>query len=1016
MNPTDTVTETKGMTNVLNQTARPLLLETRYLSMTPAGTRRKRYSSAIEKATLRISHMIVGLDVKEKIDREHSSLGEVYVSASSQKLPARSDVSALRYQRPEKERNVKFVKPTPEEQAFDTTNDVVQLSKSKKRKRGSESPYQTNQYDVDYRSIEGKAKPIKRHDESDLESASDSDNNNAAVAEDVLARNRNADLSRKVKDNPSDVDLWLELIEHQVAMVSPGNDLVNFSNAERRTLSDLRLSLFSKAIRLVQDASRADLTQLMLVEGAKIWDRETLLQRIRELLGETPHSAQLWMLYMDTIQSNSTRFRYDEIKEALLDTMKRVHMSSNLLAKKHPIYDIGVHVLLRVTSFIRDAGYTELSIAIWQAIIHAQLIRSTQPASTSSQDLMSDLEQWWDDEGPRFGESGYAEKREAPNEPGEAGSEDQDAAALSPEAPFRSFATIEIVQSTNHQFPGRTTDEDGPDDPFHVVFFSDIWPFIEASIPYDPDALINAYLHFFSLPPIPQRNGPSPSKLNWRRDAFLQIPNPQAYLSSANLTTLLDSTINTSHSITRTLFTPSSFPATLSKPTTAFLTHSLESLLTLHPSPQLREYYLAFTLAYSPSTASKTARRLLKAQPHAIRLWNAAAVIEAKQERYEKAEQIWEGALGLVRRSQTDEGREALENSVGSMIVIQCWTWSFLERGDREGALRRLVRLKGTAHDVERGEVSTAAKLSVQKYLQEIFDSSNSSSFATAESTVLASELLVLLSYLTATNALPAALDFLHAHSAILEQQTSAKAKHARELLHQFEAHLIYHHIQQKQPYKPLVVREKLQDSIRLYPHNSLFLSLYTKIFRYQSRVDESVRRTIRWPMLAEPGKTTIAGWASVAAYEINRFDAQAGSTAENVRAVFQRALKSVGSPVTHAPLLWMLWFQFEQAVFERVMLKGDDMGSKYARKEIATQLERWKAVFLDGLRCLRWCKNWVLAGLAALNREDESGWDLRDLKRVYNVLHERELRVRVEGVEDLVDDLLEAGADDPAR
>lgn len=169
--------------------------------------------------------------------------------------------------------------------------------------------------------------------------------------------------------------------------------------------------------------------------------------------------------------------------------------------------------------------------------------------------------------------------------------------------------------------------------------------------------------------------------------------------------------------------------------------------------------------------------------------------------------------------------------------------------------------------------------------------------------------------------------------------------------------------------------------------------------------------------MLAQPEKTTAAGWAIVAAYEIDRFEAQAGSTAENVRAVFQRALKSVGSPVAYSPLLWMLWFRFEQAVFERLVRKNDDLGSRQARKEVAMQMERWKAVFLDGLRCLPWWEDWVLAGLVAFDRgEDNDGWELRDLKRVYNVLHERELRVRVEGVEDLVDELLEAEAGRSAR
>jgi len=277
----------------------------------------------------------------------------------------------------------------------------------------------------------------------------------------------------------------------------------------------------------------------------------------------------------------------------------------------------------------------------------------------------------------------------------------------------------------------------------------------------------------------------------------------------------------------------------------------------------------------------------------------------------------------------------------------------------------------------------------------------------------------VLLVYLTADHALPAALDVLHDHCAVLEHQNrDERTTHALELMHQFQAHLLLYHVQQKQPYKPIAIRERLEESIRLYPNNSLFLSVYTEIFRHQSRIDESVRRTIRWTMLVKPEKTTITGWMIAAAYEIDRFEAQAGSTAENVRAVFQRALKSVSSPVANAPELWMLLFSFEQAVLERLLQRNDAVGLRHARKEIAKHLERWKEVFLDGLRCLPGSKIWVLAGLAAFDRgvEDRFGWTLQDLKRVYNVLHERELRVRTEGVEDLVDDQIEARSRDPAR
>jgi hypothetical protein len=41
---------------------------------------------------------------------------------------------------------------------------------------------------------------------------------------------------------------------------------------------------------------------------------------------------------------------------------------------------------------------------------------------------------------------------------------------------------------------------------------------------------------------------------------------------------------------------------------------------------------------------------------------------------------------------------------------------------------------------------------------------------------------------------------------------------------------------------------------------------------------------------------------------------------------------------------------------------------------------------------------------MRAFERDDGLGWDMNDLRRLYNVLTERELRVRVEGLEDIID------------
>jgi len=283
----------------------------------------------------------------------------------------------------------------------------------------------------------------------------------------------------------------------------------------------------------------------------------------------------------------------------------------------------------------------------------------------------------------------------------------------------------------------------------------------------------------------------------------------------------------------------------------------------------------------------------------------------------------------------------------------------------------------------------------------------------------MAVEVTILYKYLSSTfsEALPTAFEAAGSMVSSIQARNkndTTRSEYTVELVYQFLTHLITLHLSQKQPYKPAHVREKLETMIHAFPHNSLFLSTYAGIFKHQAQLDEKIRRTIRWPVFAEPEKTNLTAWSVTICHEISRYEAQAGSTAENVRALFQRALHGSGSPVAKARLLWTLWYRFEEGVLEKMLAQRELFaGSKHARRQVVRQAGRLRQVFLDGLRVMPWLKEWVLNGLRMFDRgrDDELSWDLRELKEVYNVLHERELRVRTDGIEELVEDLMDEAA-----
>ena len=87
------------------------------------------------------------------------------------------------------------------------------------------------------------------------------------------------------------------------------------------------------------------------------------------------------------------------------------------------------------------------------------------------------------------------------------------------------------------------------------------------------------------------------------------------------------------------------------------------------------------------------------------------------------------------------------------------------------------------------------------------------------------------------------------------------------------------------------------------------------------------------------------------------------------------------------------MWLCFE-------LPKHDDRGTMLEHKRLKEAVVRAKQVFYDGLRYLPWCKTWVIEGMGLLHKCDAMNEE--ELRRVHDVLGERELRVRVD-VDNLV-------------
>ena len=313
-------------------------------------------------------------------------------------------------------------------------------------------------------------------------------------------------------------------------------------------------------------------------------------------------------------------------------------------------------MLLRLTVFIDESGYSELAIATWQALLEYSFCA---PCGLNSMtERVEHFKEFWESEVPRIGEDGsfgwryFCENGEtsATSETLVDGSDtDLDDTDL-----FRSWTRAEQARNRASRTPARTEDEVVEDDPFRVILFSDIEKFLVALPPPSKSGalyllLLDLFLLFCRLPPI--TNSELPISREWSNDPFIGEATSQVdseilrqEFSNAAFGEATDDAHQSIESILRTF--PQNFQNSSDELfsgcwfkrlkawkdlysgdngpfTYKMVRNILKRLVQMPEGDHLAEYYLAFEWINEPQTVKKVAKTLLKQFPLSLRLYNA---------------------------------------------------------------------------------------------------------------------------------------------------------------------------------------------------------------------------------------------------------------------------------------------------------------------------------------------------------------------------------------------------------
>ncbi|KAL8694949.1 MAG: hypothetical protein Q9218_000520 [Villophora microphyllina] len=846
-----------------------------------------------------------------------------------------------------------------------------------------------------------------------------------------------ANVTRSLDRNAADWHAWMRLVELQDRI--DGFSLSGSINVKWRSNAEVCLSIYDKALRNVTDLEgRAQLYLGMMSKALIVWERNKILSKWQTILGQCPLHLQLWKKYSDFHQSTLSGTTLEETRKQFLENLATLqelkHHAKRPPAEFSKIYTVQIYVLLRLSLLLSEGGYSEIAVATWQALLEVgfnkpthlsisgpttgqpgiELLNHARVADSVTIETPSTFEHFWDSEVPRIGEpnaKGWSSFKNGEGEQWRSLST-EGAASGNDSTIIKTWGDVERRVSGSSHMPVRTTD-DSFDDPYRVILSSDVQSaMIGPPTPSDHGTLLSAFLCFCHLPPCPGL-WTNESRV-WNSDQFVQNQAlydhsrlAMSWLEKPSVSELNNDDLN--GDITPSQLRDSSLPHVFQFPLVNFEISS-ESLFTSagqwfsafgswgnipFPIPKdfvlrtlqllvvrgvggddLAEYVLALELQISPATVRKSAKSLLKRRPSSLRLYNAFTLIDHYLGNTEAAYQVCDTAIHMSTQLGDTTRRDAI-------LLWRSRAWQHLTTGQAATALVRLLDYGLEDAPEETSEVtgrvpdhtSSTARLRLRNALTAGRDCMLSMSLPTHA--VYFSDLLVLADYLTNDLSLETALSTFKTNLyRIYDKTPSARAIEA--LFRQSFARLLFIHISQRHPYSPAFIRSFLAESIAVFPHNTIFLSLYAWN-ESKFRIEDRVRGILRETVLAnhqhcgqheDDGSDHIATHFFAIYTDMHRRGLFLGSNHNAIRGSFERALSSEGA--AHSAGLWKLYFLFEHG-------KGDP--------------KRAKEVFWRAVGACPWAKEIYMLAFEYF-RED--GMDEGELRSVYDLMVRRELRIRV--------------------
>ncbi|KAM6973261.1 nuclear exosome regulator NRDE2 [Aplochiton taeniatus] len=531
----------------------------------------------------------------------------------------------------------------------------------------------------------------------------------------TLLSGKTEDFNRRLREEPSDTQLWLDFIKYQDELNAYGGESqlgAGESEAGHRTSSFVRATLEKKlciaerAVAANPSCVALQLERLRLCR--EMWEPVALAKEWKKLVFLHPNSAPLWRQYLLFTQSHYSCFSVSKVSAAYgkcLSTLSAVQDGSMV---SHPALpgteEEMLDIFLQQCHFLRQAGQSEKAVCLFQALLDFTFYKPDSVKDLTTRQQVEFFEPFWDSGEPRVGESGargwkawmLQQERGGwlqPNPEEEDEEEEEEEEMKDKTWPkWRIWLDVESSREAAHWLPWRPDKAKGQtvedcEDPDRQVLFDDVGPsLIRLGAPELRLHLLLSFLHFLGVPADGVLSGiPSWPSLLLEDLSLLQwTPEPLCPLTSHDLP---DPGLSPVGHMT-TLQGARKW-AGLGRQGEEFLTNALHMLLPLVSDPHRAVLSLAWIqyeklkvlrcleagnkkrLRSQGKSSKRVAKRLLKEPDNraSLGLWREYAHLEWLLGNHDDARKVFSTATGMG-------GAKGLENPA---LCELCLLWAQLE-------------------------------------------------------------------------------------------------------------------------------------------------------------------------------------------------------------------------------------------------------------------------------------------------------------------------------------------------